>query len=397
MNHFKSLWAIAQQFMPNSNQGGDSHPSVMDIQPFGKGNINDTYLVSWGKNPLEFTSQTPHNNSHGTSQFVLQRINTLVFSQPHQVMENIRLFCNHAHHRLPALLHQLGNFPPRRWEIPHIMVTLGGKDYWEAEDGTIWRSLSFIDHTQSFDILHTHQQAEEVGYGLGMFHSLISDLPPYQLTDTLAGFHITPLYLQKFLVVSQQNIIPQTPEVGFAIRFIDDRKNLVDVLEAAKHQGKLPLRLIHGDPKVNNILFDTRTEQAVSIIDLDTIKPGLIHYDIGDCLRSGCNPLGEETMNWQAVQFDSDRCQHILQGYLSVAKSFLSPNDYMFLYDAIRLIAFELGLRFFTDFLAGNVYFKVNEPKQNLHRALVQFQLTASIEAQERTLRRLMHDLTPPS
>ena len=177
-----------------------------------------------------------------------------------------------------------------------------------------------------------------------MFHSLISDLPPYQLADTLAGFHITPLYLQKFLVVSQQNIIPQTPEVGFAIRFIDDRKNLVDVLEAAKHQGKLPLRLIHGDPKVNNILFDTRTEQAVSIIDLDTIKPGLIHYDIGDCLRSGCNPLGEETMNWQAVQFDSDRCQHILQGYLSVAKSFLSPNDYMFLYDAIRLIAFELGL-----------------------------------------------------
>lgn len=172
---------------------------------------------------------------------------------------------------------------------------------------------------------------------------------------------------------------------------------MVDVLEAAKHQGKLPLRLIHGDPKVNNILFDTRTEQAVSIIDLDTIKPGLIHYDIGDCLRSGCNPLGEETMNWQAVQFDSDRCQYILQGYLSVAKSFLSPNDYTFLYDAIRLIAFELGLRFFTDFLAGNVYFKVHEPKQNLYRALVQFQLTASIEAQELTLRRLINDLTPPS
>jgi hypothetical protein len=113
-------------------------------------------------------------------------------------MENIRLFCNHAHHRLPALLHQLGNFPPRRWEIPHIMVTLGGKDYWQAEDGTIWRSLSFIDHTQSFDILHTHQQAEEVGYGLGMFHSLISDLPPTNWLIPWQGFTSHPSICKNF-------------------------------------------------------------------------------------------------------------------------------------------------------------------------------------------------------
>ena len=126
--------------------------------------------------------------------------------------------------------------------------------------------------------------------------------------------------------------------------------------------------------------------EAVSLIDLDTLKPGLVHYDIGDCLRSGCNPLGEETEDWQHVTFDTALAKAMLQGYLSLARDFLTAQDYDYLYDAIRLIAFELGLRFFTDYLAGNVYFKVKHPTHNLTRALVQFKLTESIEQQADTL-----------
>ena len=155
------------------------------------------------------------------------------------------------------------------------------------------------------------------------------------------------------------------------------------------------MRTIHGDPKINNIMISEETGKAVSIIDLDTVKPGLIHYDIGDCLRSSCNPLGEDTLDFDDVQFDTNLARSILDGYLSVAHQILTENDYNHIYDAIRLIAFEMGLRFFQDYLAGNVYFKVKHPEHNLNRALVQFKLTESIEAQESTIRQIITDYKP--
>jgi hypothetical protein len=140
-------------------------------------------------------------------------------------------------------------------------------------------------------------------------------------------------------------------------------------------------------------MLDVSTQQAVSMIDLDTVKPGLVHYDIGDCLRSGCNLLGEETEQWEKVCFEPDLCQAILQGYLAQAKDFLTEHDYAYIYDAIRLIAFELGLRFFTDYLAGNLYFKVKHPDHNLMRSLVQFKLVESIEAQASAINAIIKDI----
>ena len=225
-----------------------------------------------------------------------------------------------------------------------------------------------------------------------MFHNLISDLPTSKLADTLPGFHITPGYLAQYQQVLSQTKVNLSTESNHCLRFISDRSSWANVLENAKAQGILNLRPIHGDPKVNNIMIDTNTKQAISLIDLDTVKPGLIHYDLGDCLRSCCNLLGEETQNWQDVTFDTDICQSVLKGYLSVAKNFLTDRDYEYIYVAIRLIAFELGLRFFSDYLAGNIYFKTKYPEHNLHRALVQFQLTNSIENQENSLRRIIHE-----
>jgi len=129
------------------------------------------------------------------------------------------------------------------------------------------------------------------------------------------------------------------------------------------------------------------------MVDLDTVKPGLVHYDIGDCLRSGCNPLGEETEHCEAVRFEPELGRAILKGYLSQARDFLTGGDYDYLYDAIRLLAFELGLRFFTDYLAGNVYFKARRREHNLARALVQFKLTESIEFQAGALDAIIRDL----
>jgi Phosphotransferase enzyme family len=364
MNTIDNIIAIARSFT--------QHKKVTDIRSFGSGNINDTFLVK-----LESLTVKP---------FILQRINTRVFRQPQLVMQNMRICTEHMRSRLqstPCV---------RRWEVPRIFLTENGQDHYIDTDGSFWRAMSAIENAESFDTLTDAKRATEVGYGLGNFHDLVSDLPPEKLADTLEGFHITPHYLQKYEAVLEQNTPHITPETQYCMQFIRDRTQWSHVLENAKSNGKLPLRLMHGDPKINNVLFDKDTGKAVSVIDLDTVKPGLIHYDIGDCLRSGCNPAGEEPENLDLVRFETDLCREILQGYFSVARSFLTENDYAYLYDAIRLIAFELGLRFFSDYVAGNIYFKVTYPEQNLARAIVQFKLTESIESQDRSILNIIRD-----
>jgi Ser/Thr protein kinase RdoA (MazF antagonist) len=274
--------------------------------------------------------------------------------------------------------------------VPRVLLAQDGQDHWRDSDGLFWRAISFIEASQSFDIIKDNEHAREVGYALGMFHSLISDLPSDRLVDTLEGFHITPRYLQHYNEVMVKHSAGKSPEVNYCLQFVSERSALAYVLESAKAQGILHLRPIHGDPKVNNIMIDTATGHAVSIVDLDTVKPGLVHYDIGDCLRPGCNLKGEETEQWETVQFEPDLCEAILQGYISMARDFLTVNDYDYLYDAIRLMAFELGLRFFSDYLEGNVYFKAKHPEHNLVRALVQFRLTESIESQETAIHAIL-------
>ncbi len=360
-----NLLAIANQFTLSKE--------VMEIKPWGDGNVNDTFLVSL-------------NNSE--SSFILQRINTQVFQQPELVMQNLRVCIEHISQRLATMTLT----PQRRWKVPEVQLTKAGQDSYVDSEGNFWRGLSFIKG-RCFNTIENTNLAQEVGYALGMFHNLLSDLPTEKLTDTLPGFHHTPLYLKQYDEVLTKREVPNSFEVEYGLKFIRDRRHWVNVLENAKDQGRLPLRSIHGDPKVNNVMVDDATGQAISLIDLDTVKPGLVHYDIGDCLRSGCNPVGEETQDWQGVHFETDLCQAILQGYLPLAKGFLQHNDYEYIYDAIRLITLELGLRFLSDYLAGNVYFKVKYPEHNLARALVQFKLTESIESQENAIKAIINDL----
>ena len=361
------MFAAAEQFMPSGR--------VIDIRQYGHGNINSTYLVT--------LDGTPEKH------FILQRIKTRVFRHPELVMHNIRITTEHARRRVQQT--QLGE--ARRWEVPRVFMARDGRDHWLAPDGSFWRSVSFIEAAQSFDTIRDITHAGEVGYAVGMFHMLMSDLPPDSLHDTLVGFHITPCYLQHYNNVLAGTRVGRSPEFNYCTQFVKERSACAHVLETAKKQGRLRLRPVHGDPKVNNIMMDNASGQAVGIIDLDTVKPGLIHYDIGDCLRSGCNPQGEETGQWESVHFETDLCRAILKGYLSRASRFLTESDVEYLYESVHLLTFELGLRFFTDYLEGNVYFRVHGPEHNLARAMVQFRLTESIESQERAIRSIIRDL----
>ena len=364
-----NLFYIAAQFADPGK--------VTDVRAFGSGNINDTFLV------------TVVAEDGDEECFVLQRINTHVFRQPALVMQNMRIFTEHV----CAKLEREELNPARRWAVPRVLLTIDRQDHWVEPDDTYWRAISFIDGSETIDIIQDIAHGREVGYALGRFHALISDLPPAELADTLEGFHITPQYLKGYHQVLAEHLNAIDPQVNYCLNFVQERQEWAQVLEQAKSDGKLPLRPIHGDPKVNNVLICTNTQQAIGMIDLDTVKPGLVHYEIGDCLRSGCNPLGEETKDWEQVYFNAQMCRAILTGYLSQASGFLTDNDYQYLFDGIRLIAFELGLRFFTDHLAGNIYFKVKYPNHNLDRALVQFKLTESIEAQEKSIRQMIEEL----
>jgi len=371
-----NLVAVAEQFAPRGR--------VLDVREYGNGNVNDTFLVTVGR---AHPALSP--NSPGEPRFILQRLNPQVFRRPELVMRNLGTFTEHVRRRLE----HAPLSPGRRWEVPRVLLSREGRDHFLDSGGSFWRALSFIEAAQSFDTIKDLAHAAEVGYALGMFHKLLSDLPPERLADTLPGFHLTPGYLSHYDEVLAKHGPPPSPDVNYALQFISQRRAWAPVLEAAKAQGRLQLRPIHGDPKVNNVMLDTATGQAVAMVDLDTVKPGLVHYDIGDCLRSGCNPLGEETEHWEAVRFEPELGRAILKGYLSLARDFLTGSDYAYLYDAIRLLAFELGLRFFTDYLAGNVYFKAGHREHNLARALVQFKLTESIESQAGALDAIIRDL----
>ena len=356
------------------------HPpeQIATISQLGSGNVNDTFLVTL-------------NRSASRSAFVMQRLNTEVFDQPELVMRNLLKLGNHVEQRLAEQPPELSG---RRWEVPKVLPTLDEDGHWVEHQGEFWRSITYIGAATTTDVIQDELHARELGYGLGMFHHLISDLSTDELADTLENFHIAPAYLAEYDLVLPNSNAKTGSRIQDAINFIEERRNGIDVLEQACARGELQRRPIHGDPKINNVMIDEASGQAVGLIDLDTVKPGLVHYDIGDCLRSCCNRLGEEALDSENIYFDLDLCRAVLEGYLSVGKSFLTPEDFHYLPDCIRLIPLELGIRFLTDHLSGDRYFRTTRPQHNLDRAEVQFALTQSIERQWMELNELIKELS---
>jgi thiamine kinase-like enzyme len=337
---------------------------VDSISPLGNGLINDTFLASVS------------NKS-----FVLQRINTQVFPEPSQIMENLNLLNQHISQKHPSVV---------KLKVPKLIKTIDQNHFYLDKQNSFWRALEFIENTESKELICHQNEAEQVGFALGHFHCLFCDIHVDLFHDTLPGFHIAPLYFQHYQQIKKQYPdINNCQKIQFCENFINSNQSLIDVLETAKKNKLLSERIIHGDPKLNNFLFDKQTHKIISLIDLDTVKPGLVHYDIADCLRSCCH-------NNQSNHFQLDTCEIILNSYLKETADFFTEQDYDFLYPAIQLIPFELGLRFYTDFLQGNQYFKVDFPEHNLNRALAQFKLCESITNQKTQIKQLISDFKKP-
>lgn len=366
---FMNASLIAKQFEVNGQ--------LVSAVPYGSGNINDTYHVIF-------------RTSYSERRFILQRIRKNVFPQPSVIMDNMRVVTDICH----AKLKEINEDSDRIWQLPKIIQTHDGKDFYEDANGDLWRAITYIASVQSFETVQSGDHAYEAGTVLGFFHNLINDIPVKSLGYVIEGFHITPNYLEQLDAVKNskyaKELLAEHREARTCMRFIEERRDFIPVFENAKAAGTLKLHPTHGDPKVGNILIDEATGKGTSIIDLDTIQPGLIHADIGDAVRSACNPAGEDAGDLSSVRCDVDLFASIWRGYKRHAKKFLSEVDYLYVYDAIRILPLELGLRFFADYLNGDTYFKTKYNGHNLKRALVQFKLVESIENHESQIRKII-------
>jgi Ser/Thr protein kinase RdoA (MazF antagonist) len=322
---------------------------LTSLAPLGDGRINSTWLIA----------------AAAKEKYVLQRLNPAVFPEPALVQQNLCRVTEHLR------ANGCKSFEALR--------SPAGEIAWQDQSGAWWRLLSYLAGTRTLASVSSPAQAQEIGAALGRFHTLLTKLPPPPLADTLPGFHNTPGYLAAYDALPPNTCQPLAADCR---AFIETRRADMRLLEEARQQGAVTEQTVHGDPKVGNFLFSSDGKRVVSLIDLDTVKPGLLLHDLGDCLRSCCNPRGEDVTNLNEVFFDQDLFAAALTGYLSQAAVLLADQDRLLLAASTRLISLELGLRFYSDYLAGSRCFKADHPEQNLFRARVQFALVRSMENQ---------------
>ncbi len=330
------------------------------VAALGGGNINDTYLLRGPQRRL-----------------VLQRIAEHVFVDPLVVINNFVQVSSYLRRRAAA---ENLSFPVAS---PEPAVT-GGMAVRDRRGGW-WRAQSYLEHT-AVKMLD-EAAARQVGRVLALFHHLASGLEGQLAHDPLPGFHDLSCYLQRFDVVQDGQTTASDEQNAHCLAVIARLRTQALLFHEALEQDILRPQLVHGDPKLENFIGDT-SSRACGLFDLDTVRLGLLHHDLGDCLRSCCNVGGEEGES--RVQFDGERCRAILEGYFFLPQTCWTVPQRELIYDGLLLICFELGLRFFTDYLQGNCYFKVSDERQNLRRAIRQFQLVDELIRREGELRQLI-------
>ena len=325
------------------------------LEPVAGGNINRSFQVEL----------------QSGEKYLLQRLSPAVFPHPGQIMTNLIRVTEHINAKNRAGAGE-------ELQVSAPVAAPDGSFFHIDDEKCCWRLLSWIDHSRTLAGAVTSRQARELGRMLGHFHLFLADLDPASLYDPLPGFHHTPTCLAACNQAMAKQPLRGAGEKE-CTRFVELFRDRATILE--KNRPHLCRTIIHGDPKVANFLFAENQDMALALIDLDTVMPGLLLHDLGDALRSCCNPQGEEGEP-EKIIFDQDLFAAFLHGYAEQATPLLTDRDMDLLIDAPMVIAFELGLRFFTDYLNGNTYFRVSQPDQNLDRALVQFHLAASIEEQ---------------
>ena len=335
------------------------------VKPFGEGHINETYAVYMQE---EDGSDVP--------QYVLQRLNINVFKNPSQVMENIFGVTEF----LREVIREEGGDVDR--ETLSYIKTKSGETYFEDAQGQPWRCLHFISNSVCYQTVEEPDQFYQSAKSFGHFLKQLGNYPAESLHETIPQFHDTVKRFRDFAKAVKKDVKNRSRSCKKEIAFALEREEDCGVLMEQLNKGLLPLRVTHNDTKLNNILFDSDTDKGLCIIDLDTIMPGLAANDFGDSIRFGASTAEEDEKDLEKVHFDIHLYELYVKGYLEMAKDVLTPAEIESLPWGARIMTLECGMRFLTDYLQGNVYFKTAYPEHNLVRARTQFRLVKEMEEQ---------------
>ena len=343
------------------------------VRPFGEGHINETYAV-----------YMPEQDGQDVPRYVLQRINTNVFKNPDQVMDNIFGVTEY----LRNVIRQDGGDLDR--ETLSYIKTKDGESYFEDDNGQPWRCLHYVPNSVCYQQVERPEQFYQSALSFGHFLKQLGDYPAESLYETIPQFHDTVKRFRDFDDAQRKDVKNRArycrPEIDFVLK----RENDCGVLMKQLGEGLLPLRVTHNDTKLNNILFDADTGKGLCIIDLDTIMPGLAANDFGDSIRFGASTAEEDEKDLEKVHFDINLYEMYVKGYLETAKDVLTPEEIASLPWGARLMTLECGMRFLADFLQGDVYFKTAYPEHNLVRARTQFRLVEEMEEQFDEMNRIL-------
>ena len=359
---------LIQTELPGVIQKFNFFGKLKSALPYGMGHINDTFEVIFD------------NGNGSENHYILQRINHHVFKHPVEVMSNIQLVTDH----LRSKVVEQGGDPSR--ETLNLAKTHDGDTLFCTEAGNYWRAYHFIDRTRSYQVPEKIEHVTNAGYAFGNFLCLLADFPTTKLVDTIPEFHNTIKRYKTFLQVLQVDIHGRVKDVSDEITFLLERADDMAVLVNAQEQGTLPERVTHNDTKFNNVMIDVETGKGICVIDLDTVMPGLSLYDFGDAIRSITNTGEEDEPDLTKVHFNLDYFRHFTEGFASATCDILTEKEIEYLPFSAKLITMEIGMRFLTDYLDGDNYFKIHYPKHNVDRCRTQFRLVEEMEEQMGTM-----------
>ena len=341
------------------------------------GHINTTYRAC-------YRTEDGHKE-----RYILQRINEYVFKDPAQVMRNVEKVTRHItwkllRRRRDAAGQTLNLFPAR-----------GGRNYIVLpEEGGMWRCYNNIEGTHTYDVVENTRQAYQAGFAFGSFQDLICDMNPEDIRESIPDFHNTPKRYADLLRSAEADVKGRAATCQAELELLKSWENRYSRITDMLASGEIPTRITHNDTKINNVMLDEETDDAVCVIDLDTVMPGSVLYDFGDMVRTATCMAQEDEEDLSKVKMEMPFFESLAEGYLDAAHGFLTQKEVEFLPFSGWLITTEIGIRFLTDYLDGDLYFRTSKPEHNLIRARNQFKLAQSIDSQTismgKYVRRLM-------
>jgi Phosphotransferase enzyme family len=343
-------------------------------EPYGSGHIHDTFRIETAEKEKD--------------DYILQRLNNKIFKNIPELQHNIERVTVHLRNKLESIP---GSDIKR--ECLRLIPSWDGKTWITDNDSNFWRMYIFISNHHSYNVVDSPDKAFEGGKAIGRFQAMLSDMPGGPLFETIPWFHNIEKRLETFNNKIKENPAGRVDKVRKEIDQIHTREEEMKIILRLGREGKIPLRITHNDTKFNNILLD-ENDKALCVIDLDTVMPGYIHYDFGDAIRTAANTASEDEDDLSKINMDINLFKAYSEGYLSETVETLNSVEKEFLAFAPKLITYTIAVRFLTDFIDGDNYFKIHHELHNLQRARAQLKLVMSMEEQYENMKRIISKLT---